>query len=248
MKNAAAEPFCTNCETWKTSEDLGPLIGVDSNIVAALEAGELADLKPSDPAPIGSLLSMFECPNCKAESTIDVCLTQHTQNKKGEVSKKQLALVTYPGIAAESLRSIFAPSLAQHAGYSNPVAEATQPGKTQNAGTPAASDSAMRLTVISDYGKNEELISENATEADVVEQMKSLDWNGFNQVILQQQNGDLLEVGGGLRPDDGFSMIFNTNGEEFVVKDPPTTVEQMTQTLLLYLTKNETWKTRLEWE
>jgi hypothetical protein len=248
MKGRAAEPFCIHCENWKTTEELGRVAGDQPSVVEALETGRLSEIKAGAPMPSGLILSIFECQKCGADSTIDLGLVRTDMNDKGEASTTKITMVTYPGDTAESIHSIFTADL--NAAVASPMDEAFQQieGQTSEADVSPTSANSFRLTVISDYGENEQLISEAASNADVVEQMQSLDWNGFHQVILQQENGDLIEVGGSLNPDDGFSIIYLENEEEFVVKEPPTNVEQMLETLTLYLAADPRWKTQYEWE
>jgi hypothetical protein len=244
MKTSAAKPFCIHCDNWKTEESFGRLAGEQPSITEALETGQLSALEAGVPTPTGLTLSIHACAQCGAESTIDVGLTLTEINKKGESSTTQLLLVTYPGEAIETFRSIFTPDLTSNA--ESPTDAAFQQIEAQ-ASKPIDGTS-CRMTVLSDYGEVERYISEQATVQDIVEQMGSLDWSGFHQVILQRENGDLLEVGGSLDPEDGLSIIYNEGGEEFVTTTPPQTVDEMTRTLQLYLANDPTWKSQFGWE
>lgn len=95
-------------------------------------------------------------------------------------------------------------------------------------------DSKMKLTVISDYGENEKTISDSATIEQVKSTMLSLDWKEFHQVVLEQKDGNWIEVGGNIG-DDGLSSMYEENGNQFVINRPPSSVEHMTKILLSYL-------------
>lgn len=105
----------------------------------------------------------------------------------------------------------------------------------------------MKLWTLSDYGQTEKTITENASDIDVIKIMKELDWNKFHQVILEQNNGDLMEVGGSLN-EDGLSVLYQENEKQYVISSPPATVIEMTNFLLMYLQGNEEFKTQYKFE
>ena len=105
----------------------------------------------------------------------------------------------------------------------------------------------MKLVVMSDYGKTERQVSSQATEQEVLQTMQSLDWSGFHQVVLHRPNGDWLEVGGSMDPLDGLSVMFEEGGKQLVIKEPPSTPEEMTQFLLGYLSCGDDWKKLGRW-
>lgn len=78
--------------------------------------------------------------------------------------------------------------------------------------------------------------------------MHSLNWQGFHQVVLEQPNGDWMDVGGSLNPDDGLSVMHEENGKQSVIRVPPTSVDEMTTMLLGYLSGTDDWKSGTEWE
>lgn len=105
----------------------------------------------------------------------------------------------------------------------------------------------MELRVISDYGSVERIVTPNATAEAISELMASLDWYGFHQVVLTRPNGDWLEVGGSLDPTDGLSVMFEEDGEQHVIEEPPASVEGMTSFLLGYLSGGDEWKAGGQW-
>jgi hypothetical protein len=106
----------------------------------------------------------------------------------------------------------------------------------------------MLLRVISNYGEIEKVVTQAATPEIVKATMRSIDWNGFHQVVLELPNGDWMEVGGSLDPSDGLSVMYQESGVQHVIKYPPTTVQQMTQFLLSYLSGGQNWKEAVKWE
>ena len=105
----------------------------------------------------------------------------------------------------------------------------------------------MKLLHIADYGSRTQILSENATEVQIKSIMHSLDWQGFHQIVLEQENGDWLEVGGSLNPDDGLSVAFEENSKQFVIEMPPETINEMTAFLLAYRSREKDWKNKASW-
>ncbi|MEM7249217.1 MAG: hypothetical protein AAF533_28135 [Acidobacteriota bacterium] len=105
----------------------------------------------------------------------------------------------------------------------------------------------MKLRVLSDYGAEERVVSEEATVALVRSTMRDLDWQGFHQVVLEKVGGDWLEVGGSLNPDDGLSVMFEEGGVQHVIAEPPATVDEMTDILERYLQGDERWRRDVAW-
>jgi hypothetical protein len=105
----------------------------------------------------------------------------------------------------------------------------------------------MKLEVISDYGSKTNVVSKEATAQIINDTMRSLNWNRFHQVVLTQGNGDLTEVGGSLNPSDGLSVMYQENNQQFVIKSPPTSVDEMTAFLLGYVARSHNWKRKHEW-
>lgn len=95
---------------------------------------------------------------------------------------------------------------------------------------------------LSDYGSTEVLISKTPTKKDILNAIKSIDWNEFQQVILYKINGDFMEVGGSLAPSDGLSVIYRAKGKEYVISNSPTEVDELIIILVSYFEDTETWK------
>ncbi len=105
----------------------------------------------------------------------------------------------------------------------------------------------MKLWTLSNYGETEKTVSEKSSADDIDMIMNSLDWSQFYQVILEKQNGDFLEVGGSLE-EDGLSVQYQEGESQFVIVNPPATVNEMTHFLKLYLAGNDAYKTKYKFE
>jgi len=92
----------------------------------------------------------------------------------------------------------------------------------------------MKLTVLINYASEEKVISEAATAEELIQALESIDWQIFHQVVLEKSNGDWIDVGGNLG-SDGLSVMYEEDGIQLVIVDPPTTVDQMKSILLSYL-------------
>ncbi len=107
----AAAPYCSACDSWKVQKQLGTLHGKGESVDVYLSNGEIERLQAHDPAPSGGdlVLSAAVCPRCQTESPIAVKLESLTKNAKGEIEKKELLHVTYPGEALPELEALFVP-------------------------------------------------------------------------------------------------------------------------------------------
>lgn len=90
----------------------------------------------------------------------------------------------------------------------------------------------MKLWTIENANKQTTL-SKKATKEEITTLMESIDWSIFHQVILEQKNGDALEVGGSL--EDGFSASLNIAHEQFIIYNEPKNKEMLKDLLLIYL-------------
>jgi hypothetical protein len=106
----AAEPFCSTCNTWKKSRQLGTLVGSDYKVVELLRSGEIQKLNDHDPAPNGGdlVLTVAACPNCQTNSPIAIKVEEMTTNSKGEVSKTKRAHLVLAGETLTEFEKLFA--------------------------------------------------------------------------------------------------------------------------------------------
>ena len=105
----------------------------------------------------------------------------------------------------------------------------------------------MKLTLISNYGAEEKIISDQINSEQIVETMNGIDWKLFHQVVLTKGNGDYLEVGGNTS-DDGLSVMYQENNHQYFIVDPPETVEQMLEILLSYLAVDYQYKNQYKFD
>ncbi len=126
MRTAAAEPFCRECRSWKVDEVRGPFSDF-ARVQRILEEGALERF-PCDVSKADTVITLFTCPVCGDEGTVDVRIEKVTVNNKGETSKKRLGQLTYPGEAVTALR--LASTLPEVTGTS----DAAQIGGSQQTG------------------------------------------------------------------------------------------------------------------
>lgn len=105
----------------------------------------------------------------------------------------------------------------------------------------------MKLTVLSNYGSQTSLVSNVVTIDQIKETMQSINWDNFHQVILEQSNGNYIEVSGNLA-SDGLSVMYQEGRKQFFTSTPPSTVEAMTTILLSYYAGDGNYKTRYVFE
>lgn len=111
--SAARKPFCTQCETWKTPLPMASLAVAGKDLDAAVREGEpWRPLKDGNPPPEREACDLLVdcCPNCQENAPIEVRVVRRTWNKKNEITAKEFARVTYPGLALPVLVLAFQPA------------------------------------------------------------------------------------------------------------------------------------------
>jgi hypothetical protein len=91
----------------------------------------------------------------------------------------------------------------------------------------------MKLTVIANYGSDVNEISSSVTVEKIEQTMNSINWNNFHQVVLSLNDHSWIEVGGNLT-DDGLSVTYEENGRQYIIDQPPSSVDGMIKILLSY--------------
>lgn len=99
----------------------------------------------------------------------------------------------------------------------------------------------MQLIIIHGYGDSTETVSDNATDKQIIQVMNDIDWNNFNQVILNIDDKNSLGVGGNIG-SDGLAAYYMENGQEYISVNPPSSVEQMLEILLAYHAGGDAFK------
>tara|TARA_R110002073_G_scaffold269599_1_gene432761 strand:+ start:594 stop:1058 length:465 start_codon:yes stop_codon:yes gene_type:complete len=108
----------------------------------------------------------------------------------------------------------------------------------------------LKLIITYDYGEKTEIITEKATAEIIKSTMKSIDWNEFHIVQLEDKNAvgyKALDVGGSLG-DDGLASGLVTDDDHILLIKPLETVDQMTQILLDFLKGEEIWRNKYEYK
>lgn len=105
---AAREPFCSQCQVWKTERTLGM---VPLSETEPLLNGDLDQLlgKPPAQEPAVVLVTLHACPECEGDGTLDLKLAELFADKQGNIQRKEKGHVTYPGEALPHLQAVFAP-------------------------------------------------------------------------------------------------------------------------------------------
>lgn len=106
----------------------------------------------------------------------------------------------------------------------------------------------MKLTVISDYGEVERVISHDADPDLVAKTIEGLDWSGFHQVVLERGADEWLEVGGSLDPTDGLSVAYAERGVEYVSREAPDSIERLVSVARSYARRSSDWRMLVRFE
>lgn len=111
MAVRARRPFCLECQTWKTTRQLGRLRLPAELARDVFEAGEVRKLDRGDFTPAGGpiRLTVATCPRCGDRAPVEVKVEEVTLNDKNAEVAKELAHLTYPGEALPVLEGLAAP-------------------------------------------------------------------------------------------------------------------------------------------
>jgi len=105
-RGTANEPYCSECNTWKMPRQFGPFADA-RNVADNVRQGTLMKFSPmSEDAQASGVVTLFTCPRCGNQSSIDVRVEKLTVNRKGQVKKKKLTQMTYPGETLVVLETI----------------------------------------------------------------------------------------------------------------------------------------------
>lgn len=105
---------------------------------------------------------------------------------------------------------------------------------------PDPSETEVGIHVISNFGKQQRIVTSIISERTIHDTLQSLDWdNGFYQVVVVTSRGVSMEVGGSLDPGHGLSAVYGnrTGRTEAVTMNPPETVEEMESILFAFIRK-----------
>jgi len=108
MSVAASEPYCNTCFQWKAAALFGPFPNV-KEIADLIKQGSLTHFhSPLEQPDANGMITLFTCPHCESQSTVDVRVERWTVNRKGEVSKKRMTQMTFPPEAIPVLQVVCA--------------------------------------------------------------------------------------------------------------------------------------------
>jgi hypothetical protein len=105
----------------------------------------------------------------------------------------------------------------------------------------------LKLVVSYDFGENLKTISKKATPEIIKTLMKSINWNEFHIVQLEDKNENALHVSGSLA-DDGLASGFVTEDNHILKTKPISSVNEMTEILLDFLKGEEYWRKKHKYE
>jgi len=100
------------------------------------------------------------------------------------------------------------------------------------------------IHLYSNFGSDYSVISNEISDDIIKQAIAKLDWqNGFHQVICTIEPGVLMEVGGSLNPTDGLSAMYRNydDGVESVIAEPPETIDQMIDIIVLFSKGDDAW-------
>jgi hypothetical protein len=112
VRSATREPFCADCEQWKSPKVLGFFGAEPALATAAVQSGDLAKIGRSSPTQeiTNVRLTAHACDGCVDKGEADLKLELLTTDKEGKLQSKMLAHMTYPAKALPDLVTIFQPS------------------------------------------------------------------------------------------------------------------------------------------
>jgi hypothetical protein len=110
VKQASAEPYCTDCDQWKVPRVLGFLAGDATSATAAVRSGDLNAIRSAGPTldPTPPLrLTAATCAGCpQGHGMVDVKLETIAADSKGNVKAQTLAHTRYPGESLAHLQPL----------------------------------------------------------------------------------------------------------------------------------------------
>lgn len=105
----------------------------------------------------------------------------------------------------------------------------------------------LKLIVVYDFGETSKLISEKPTSGIIISTMKSIDWEKFHVVYLEDENGNMMDVSGSLF-EDGLASGFVNDNVHLLKVNPINSVEEMTGILIDFLKGEDFWKNKHKYE
>jgi hypothetical protein len=109
VRGATQEPFCNDCEQWKSPKVLGFFGAEPALATAAVQSGDLAKIRRTNPTQeiTNVRLTAHACDGCVDKGEADLKLELLTTDKDGKLQAKTLSHTTYPAVALPHLVTIF---------------------------------------------------------------------------------------------------------------------------------------------
>jgi hypothetical protein len=99
----------------------------------------------------------------------------------------------------------------------------------------------MKLFLTQGWTGTKILIKDNPNEQEVSMLLKSLDWQDFNSIQLQQDSDNWIDVSGNLG-EDGLSIVSEEKGISYVSYQAPESISQLDEALKLYINNDPALK------
>src|SRR5262249_17772857 len=102
-------PYCTACDYWKQSRELGRLNLSRERALQVFQSGAVVELANESLMQADGPLrvSVLVCPACSPGSPIEGKLAEGTKNDKDKETVTDLVQLTYPGPALRVLEALF---------------------------------------------------------------------------------------------------------------------------------------------
>ena len=105
----------------------------------------------------------------------------------------------------------------------------------------------LRLVMSSGFDQDLNTIAETATPEIIKRTMKSIDWNIFHIIQLEDENDNALHVSGSL-VEDGIASGFVTDDDHLLMVEPIESVDQMIEILLDFLEGEDVWRNKYKYQ
>ena len=94
------------------------------------------------------------------------------------------------------------------------------------------------MVVYNEQNKQGTIVIEDVNINNIQSTIKTINWDIFHIVQLEDKNGYVVYVCGSLE-EDGFAYGFLRNGQHILSQNPPNSLNEITQVFLNYLKKSE---------
>lgn len=92
------------------------------------------------------------------------------------------------------------------------------------------------------------IISETPHTINIDSAVKAQPWKDITFIVLKADEQNLIELSGSLNPADGLSARFFEDGNEYISKRAPKSLDEGVELLISYLQNDGKWKKMISWE